>query len=64
MVDENHNKIAKTSFIPQMLWVAGKILTGMTLLWAWLSRQNKKIAENVPSPSFDETAEFDIGFYV
>ena len=64
MVDENHNMVGQSSFIPKMLLVVRKVLTGVTLLWAWLSRQNKKISEDVPSPSFDETAQFDIGFYV
>lgn len=64
MVDENHNKIGQSSFIAQLLLVGGKVLAGMILLWGWLSRQNKKISEDVPSPSFDETAQFDIGFYV
>ena len=64
MANQSHNRALGRYLIQKVLFSGISLVTAIVLVSGWLSRQNKKIAENVPSPSFDETAQFDIGFYV
>ena len=64
MANQGHNRVLGRHLIQKVLFSEIGLVTTIVLVIGWLSRQNKKIAENVPSPSFDETAQFDIGFYV
>jgi hypothetical protein len=64
MAYEGHSRFLRRYLKQKILSSGIGILTAIVLISAWISRQNRKISVDVPSPSFDETAQFDIGFYV